>query len=347
MPYHSPPDDVIAKIRELRAAGMTMQAISNTVGWGMTAVRRYAHGVTCPYKPKLVRPPILNPESGPAMKSQTVPGPRFGESAQCPAPVPEAGGPSCPLPSTRDYTPLVIDSPGHVGFLTDTHIPWHDIKTIESWFQECKRRKVNTILLNGDILDCGGVSDHYREPNETRIEEEIEKGDQFIQWLRSSFPQARLIWREGNHEWRYPRYLANHAPELFGIKQLRIPALLNFDKHGVEWVDDCRTIFLGKLPTLHGHEFRGSGGVMPARWLYLRTNETAICGHFHRSSHHPETRPLSGKVESCWVVGCACHLSPRWLTHNKWNHGYAHVEIFNGGGFEVTNRGFLKDGRVF
>lgn len=338
MPSHAP--EVIAKMRELRASGFAVLDIAAQMGVGATAVQKYCRDIPATTKPG--PKPRPNHESKAASTSAPH---RFNES--CPVPVPEAGGPQCPEPSSRDFSPLVIDAPGHVGFLTDTHIPWHDIKTIESWFQECKRRKVNTILLNGDILDCGGISDHYREPNVTRLEEEIEKGEQFIYWLRSSFPQTRIVWREGNHEWRHPRYLANHAPELFGIKQLRLPSLLNFDKHGIEWVDDCPTIFLGKLPTLHGHEFRGSGGVMPARWLYLRTNETAICGHFHRSSHHPETRPLSGKVESCWVVGCACHLSPRWLTHNKWNHGYAHVEIFNGGGFEVTNRGFLKDGRVF
>lgn len=267
-------------------------------------------------------------------------------TAFLPDPAPEAGGPILPDPVEIVWEDFVIESPGHVAVLSDAHIPYHDKRTIELWIKESRQRQVTTIFLNGDILDCGEFSDHYREPNDTRFELEQEVGEAFIAYLRANFPRARIFWKLGNHEERLPRYLANNAPALWGNKALSIQSLLNLSNYGVELIEDMRVVRIGKLPVIHGHEYRGgAGGVNPARTLYMKAGTSAMCGHWHRSAEHFD-QVLDRKIHGCFTTGCACYLYPKWMRLNKWNHGYAFVEVEASGHYHVTNRKILRDGRV-
>lgn len=318
-----PPADQ-ERIRQDYAATGCITTTARRLGYTRNTVRKYtleAAPVVMPAAPRVTAEPVL------------------------PDPAPEAGGPALPDPVPLSYDPFVIDTAGHWGVLGDVHLPYHDKATVEAFVAECRHRAVTGVLLNGDILDCGECSDHYRNPGEPRLEEELTTGERFFAWLRSRLPGARIVYKEGNHEFRIPRYLANNAPALCNSKHVQLPKLLDLDRYGVEWVADKRVVQLGKLPVVHGHEFRGGGGVNPARWLFLRSVSTAMCNHFHRSSEHFETG-LDRRVHGVWSVGCACYLYPQYDPQNKWNWGYALVEVGQGGAFEVTNRKRLRDGRV-
>ena len=184
-----------------------------------------------------------------------------------------------------------------------------------------------------------------RDPAMPRMREEILKGRQFLEYLRSRFPKARIVYKEGNHDERLERYLASLAPELLGLEDLELESLLRAKDFGVEWVKDKRVVMCGKLPVVHGHEYRGGGGVMPARWLYLRTGESTLCGHFHQPSFY-SFRTITGKEVGTWSVGCACHLTPKYARLNQWARGWAVIEIAKDGGYHVHNRRLLKDGRA-
>jgi predicted phosphodiesterase len=304
-------------------AGESGRAAAKRVGCAMSTIQKYL---------VVPRPGGVTPA-----KSATFP-------ARCPDPVPESGGPSLPDPVADSYEPVMLDTPGRWLVLSDVHIPHHDRRTVESAVEEARRIGAVGVLLNGDILDCGDMSIHDRDPSEPRLEEEVETGAQFFAWLHARLPKARIVWKEGNHEGRLPRYLARNAPALFGAKRLTLPKMLELDDR-VEWVDGGRVINLGRLPVVHGHEFKGGGGVNPARWLFLQAVSTAMCGHFHRTSEHHE-QGLDRRIHGVWSLGCACFLYPRWYRNNKWNHGYAIVEVSNDGHFGVTNRRILRDGRV-
>lgn len=262
-----------------------------------------------------------------------------------PEPVPEAGGVTLPDPIVQDYLPYQVDAPGNWLVISDIHIPYHDKRTIETAVKESKQRSIKGIILNGDTLDFHQISRHYKEPDKGRTKEEILKGRQFLQWLRSQFPAARIIFKEGNHDERLKRYLGERAPEVFDLEEMYLPNLLHADKHGVEWVADKRVIELGKLCIVHGHEYAGGGGVMPARWLFIRAYSSAICGHFHQPSHY--TAPTLDRREiGVWSLGCACYLYPAYMPQNKWRHGFAFAEMGQGGAFEVNNREILRNGQV-
>lgn len=261
-----------------------------------------------------------------------------------PDPAPEAGGPTLPEPEPLSYDAFDVDTTGTWLVISDLHIPYHDTQTICRAFEEARSMGAVGVLLNGDILDCYQLSRHYKEPDKGRFKDSIEKGRQFLAWARSQLPRGRIVFKEGNHDERLRHYLAERAPDLFDLPDMDLRNLLRGDDKGIEWVADKRIINLGRLPVVHGHEFRGGGGVNPARWLFLRSVSTAMCGHFHRTSEHHE-QGLDRRLHGVWSVGCACYLFPAYDPNNKWNHGYALVDVARDG-FRVTNRRILRDGRV-
>ena len=260
-----------------------------------------------------------------------------------PMPLAEAGGPQFPEPVECSYEPMKIDTPGDWLVMSDIHIPYHDRKTIETAIREAKDRSIKGIILDGDILDFYQLSRFSKRPDKPRMREEIEKGRQFLDWLRSQFPHARIIFKEGNHDERLGNYLLDKAPDLFDLEDMQLPSLLRADDFGVEWVGDKRVIELGKLCVIHGHEYRGSGGVMPARWLFIRAWSNAMLGHFHQPTYY--TVPTLDRRElGVWSLGCCCYLYPSFMPQNSWRHGFAHVKLDNNGTFEVVQRAMRRDG---
>lgn len=248
-----------------------------------------------------------------------------------------------PLPSLPDPIESLEDNPHLVVeterclILADTQIPYHDPRAIELALAYGEERGPDTILLNGDIIDCFAQSSFQKDPREVDFRREKDATNAFLRHLRGRFPKARIIYKDGNHEERYERYMALKAPELLGIPQFDFQHLLGFHAIGIEHIDKMRHIKIGRLNVVHGHEWggRGGGGVNPARWLYLRAQATVLCGHFHRTSNHTET-DMDGHPTSTWSAGCLCGLTPRWLRYNKWNQGFMYVES-NGHDFRLEN----------
>lgn len=239
-----------------------------------------------------------------------------------------------------------IDTPGTWLILSDTHIPHSNDNAVTQAVREAKRLKVSGILLNGDILDCAEISRHDKTMESQPYHTEIAFGVAFIEMLRKEFPKALMVYKSGNHEDRLDAYICKNAPAFRGLEGFNIPTLLHLKENKVEWVQDKRIIKLGKLFVAHGHEYNGSGGVNPARWLYLRSGDCTIMGHCHRTSEHHE-RNISGYNVATWSVGCACDLNPLWCSQNSWNHGFATVELAKNGDFVVHNRRVFPDGRVY
>lgn len=249
-----------------------------------------------------------------------------------------------PAPVPQEFRPHVITEPGVWLVLCDVHAPYHDAETLTAAVSHARKRKAVGLILNGDTLDCHDLSDHDKDPDAARYVDEIETGAQLMRWFRAQLPNAQIVVKEGNHEERLTRHLMRHAKALQGLPGLSTPELLRLDDVAAEWVGDRRPIALGKLDIVHGHEFHGSGGVYPARWLWQRTRAAVLCGHFHRTSSYHD-RDLRGRPEAAWSVGCACYLRPRYARNNSWNHGFALIEVEASGQFRVENLR-VRDGRI-
>lgn len=247
--------------------------------------------------------------------------------------------PTLPASLGTDYSSYQIDTHGHWLILTDTHFPYHHTATIEQAVDRAKRDGAVGILLNGDVVDCHHLSNFDRDPSKPRYVQERDYLLQFLAYLRHHFPKARIVYREGNHEERLKRYLLRNAPELFGFSEMSFPNLMKLGDYGVEYVGDCRVVNLGKLHTIHGHEFKdrfGAAPVNPARKFFLQAKASVIGGHHHQPSEHQEPT-ISGKFVATWSIGCACDLHPQYKPLNKWGLGFAMVDVASGGDFGVRN----------
>ena len=246
-----------------------------------------------------------------------------------------------PRSSAPSYSPVHLDE-RRTLILSDIHVPFHDRAAIEAVIHRAKRGDPSCILLNGDVCDFFSVSRFDRNPTESSLKKEIDLTRQFLGWLRQQFPKARLIYKLGNHDEWFDKYLFRKAPELFGVSGVSLQHLTTakIDSieavEGVEWVDDQRKIMIGKLNVYHGHEL-GKGSIAPpvnpARGLFMRTIECGLQGHLHKDSQHSETS-ANGKLISTWSTGCLCGLYPRYARINKWTHSAAMVDL-SGGQFSV------------
>ena len=204
------------------------------------------------------------------------------------------------------------------------------------------------MLLLGDIMDNYQTSKFRKRPDEGQIDRELYTTGETLDTINETLHPQVVLWKEGNHEERLPALLADILPALWPVtkEKLSIPNLLDFSERGVRWVEDKRVIQAGALNILHGHEYTRMGAsVSPARTLFLKTRDVAMCAHCHQSSEH-NAPTVRGRLLAAWSIGCLCNLHPRYMPLNDWNLGFAILTLTGGDGFLVQNKRILPNGEV-
>ena len=229
--------------------------------------------------------------------------------------------------------------------LYDVHVPYHDVRACNAAIQYGLDNKADTIFIGGDFMDCYGLSRYEKDPRKRGFKEELDMTRDFLKRLRELFPKARIYYMIGNHEERYQKLMMAKAPQLIGIQEFEIDILLHFGEYGIELIDDKRVAKIGRLNLIHGHELPGGAysPVNPAKGLYNKAKRSTMCGHHHQTSEHTE-KDISGDVVTCWSVGTLGALNPDYMPINKWNHGFAFIEM-DGDEYHVTNKR-IYNGRV-
>lgn len=256
--------------------------------------------------------------------------------------------PECPPSQAEPWTPFVLDTPCRVLSLSDAHVPYHEPKAIEAAVEYARKNfKPDVVLINGDWCDFYSVSRWDKDPKRRNFVSELGVCEESLRWLRGRFPKARIVFKYGNHEERYTKFIWNKAPELWGLDACRIENILHLDSMGIEIVDDQRPVMAGKLPVLHGHELpKGlTNPVNMARGAFLRTNHTVLVGHGHRTSGHAESDMFGSEI-FCWSQGCLCDMNPEYARINRWNRGFAEIDVSRDGSFDVKNLRITGDHEV-
>ena len=246
----------------------------------------------------------------------------------------------------------VVDVTSHLtGILCDVHAPFHALSkgadgalhgAYMTALRYLKDRNCQTVVLNGDFMDCYQLSRHEKLESHRDFAWELDVTRGLLAHLRSFFgDEVRIIYREGNHEERLPKILAAKIPELRDM--ISLPELLHLSKCNIEWLGNRDRLRIGSLWVDHGHEWFGSGGVNPARAYRMKAGDNIMIGHVHRTTYDNFKRPLDGTLYAGWTVGCLCDLNPHYAPRNAWNHGVAVVELFDNGEFMVDNRIIINE----
>ena len=251
------------------------------------------------------------------------------------------------LPKSDAKTPNVVYVEGRKALiLSDIHVPYHDIAAIQCAVNEGVRQKCDTVIINGDFMDCHEISRFEKDKFKRTFIQERQLTKQLFSWLRYKFPKAKFYGKIGNHEDRYRKYIRQNASALEGLEEFELESLLDFDRFGIIPVGSSVQMKFNELSIIHGHEFGGSvfSPVNVARGLYLRAKSSALCGHSHVTSEHTEV-DINGKITTCWSVGCLSELRPDYAPFAKYNHGFAIVSRKGKTGFHVQNYR-IKDGKI-
>ena len=245
---------------------------------------------------------------------------------------------SMPMPKSKAKPRKPYKLPqGKTLILADVHVPYHDDKALDVALEFGDSYEPDNILLNGDQMDFFSISRWEKDPKLRNLSGELQAGRQFIQALRERYPNAQIIWKNGNHEERWEHYLWHKAPELCGSADFELERILRFSEYGVQFVHGRQIIRAGKnLTIIHGHEVMSAADpVNFARTLYTKMGVCTMGGHKHKTSEHSEKHG-NDKFVTCWSIGTLQEMHPEYAVLNKWNHGIATVEL-DGNDFTVQN----------
>ncbi len=223
----------------------------------------------------------------------------------------------------------------NLGVMSDVHIPYHSNSAIDEALNYFLIKKIDAILLNGDILDCYMLSKFQPDPRKRHFKDELQAFKEFIQVLKDNIT-PRIFYKLGNHEERYEKMMILKAPEFLDVPHFDYENVLGCSELGVKVIKDQRIVYAGNLPIFHGHELgMKSVSVNPARTLFLKTHVSSMCSHLHRTSQH--TEPSLNEDIRTWSTGHLGEEHPKYARINKWNHGCARIEKDEDGNFEVIN----------
>jgi predicted phosphodiesterase len=233
--------------------------------------------------------------------------------------------------------PVIIKGPLKALILGDIHVPYHDETAVEAALKKGVDEGCNAIYLNGDSIDFYKLSRWIKDPRQRSPRKEVDMLKELLAEFGKYFPKR--WYKMGNHEERWDTYLFQRAEDLIDFEEFELKEVLKLKQHGFECVYGKQRALMGKLNVIHGHEFpRGiSSPVNPARGVWLRIKQTAVVGHFHRSSQHSESHPIKKETTCTWSTGCICDLEPEYASLNEWNHGFAIVTIGDGGDYQLEN----------
>src|SRR5208337_2746027 len=97
---------------------------------------------------------------------------------------------------------------------------------------------ISALYIIGDFGDSYGVGNHGpKNPGIfTSFKEEIESINAKLDEIDVTWPDIKKVYIEGNHEYRFERFLHRMAPELYGVLEIKL--LLRMDKRpNWTWVD--------------------------------------------------------------------------------------------------------------
>lgn len=225
----------------------------------------------------------------------------------------------------------------NIGVISDIHVPYHSEEALKAAMDWLGKRELDCLLINGDLIDCYQASRYVKDPRKRSIKYEIDQTNELLDMIQDCLPNTKIIFKEGNHDERLSIYLYTKAPELLGFTEFEFEYLLHARERGMTVIKDQRIIRAGKLSILHGHELGMNGSsVNPARGAFMKTKQSVLVGHSHVTSEHTETR-LDGDIITTWSTGCLSELHPRYARVNKWNNGFAYVQVDENGDYRVKN----------
>lgn len=108
------------------------------------------------------------------------------------------------------------------GIITDAHIPYEHKRRYAAMMNcltDVGNGGLARLYIIGDYVDFYGINGHG--PKDPTIfesfQDEVDRANASLDEIDKTWPNIRKTYIEGNHEFRFERYLNEKCPELFGL----------------------------------------------------------------------------------------------------------------------------------
>lgn len=232
--------------------------------------------------------------------------------------------------------------------LSDVHVPYHDAKSLEAAILYGKEQGVDTVLLNGDFIDCYSISRFERDIKARNMAEEIEMVCEILRIIEKEL-KCHTIYKVGNHCARVSIFLNQkflEMPQLAPLHEFRQLTLETFLRNRLDFkfdfVESKQFMNFYGLTVLHGHELTGgaTSPINPAKAALAKTGASVLIGHHHTFSNHFE-KDIHGNFKEAYSLGCLTTLTPNFMPVNKHSTGFCILEKV-GDSFKVHNKIIIK-----
>lgn len=218
------------------------------------------------------------------------------------------------------------------GIWNDIHFPFEDRQRYLISLLIAREIGLDHIYLNGDIGEFQGVSTHPIHPLEKMsFLQEVEYMNKRFDELQDLFPDTPVTLIEGNHCYRFFRYIRDMAPQMWGL--IDCPLILKFEQrpgwrfvpYGPDQLVKC-----GASNLYLRHEPLG-GGQNPAKITAEASYIDIGTGHCHTYQvySHKKFGP-NPSTNTAYVLGWLGDKSRRCFDYrgskDKWVTGFTIVE---------------------
>lgn len=255
---------------------------------------------------------------------------------------------------------VIVPESHKVVILSDLQIPFEDGPAVDQALQVLHAVRPDTVIINGDGLDCYAESAFMRDS--VKAEESIEESHrrarnlmEILKWVRQKY------WLGGNHEDRWRRLLWSGSPTALALlrehqRAAGLPGIdldnttasfakvFEMDKYGFKYFPYSHRLYLakGNLVVTHGkYVSRHSGYSAKRTWEWL--GKSCIVGHTHRLGSYLVTQ--DGHEAGAWENGCLCQLEPEYDDAPNWQQGFSVVRV-DGPEFHVVQVPIVRRGRI-
>ncbi len=212
------------------------------------------------------------------------------------------------------------------------------------------RVRPDTVILGGDVFDLAEFGRYSVDPREWNVVSKIEWVHSFLHEIREAAPDTEIVFIEGNHEHRLLRYLTDNAPALKALLSdlhgWTVPKLLGLDKFEVRYVARADLATFTKSNVLA--EIAKNYEVFHDCFLVdhfptgINKGLPGVNGHHHQHLVSSQYSHIFGSYE--WhQLGCGHRRQAEYCAGEKWNMGFAKVDIDTHNSIPLINYHFIGD----
>lgn len=211
--------------------------------------------------------------------------------------------------------------------LPDPQWPFEDKSAWQKAIQTAVALQPQELILLGDCFDFPSISKYQGHPELCSfVKYHIDYGREKLKQIEDFFPRTKLVFIEGNHEFRFERFMRS-VPQLYGMLDFKVLTGLDLPM----WT------FVPYKP-MQGHRILGIDFIARHEPLGASAKASALnalCCHVYGHKHQIEYECLRGLLGNELIA-----FSPGWLGDptqeifsfaakilHKWKHGVGVLNV--------------------